>query len=308
MKLERMLSIVIYLLNHEKVTAQELAEKFEVSVRTIYRDIEAISQAGIPIGTFQGAGGGISIVEGYKLDRSVLTSDEVLKIVAGLRGLYSISEDLKIKLLIEKLTNIAGQSGYVPTGNEILIDLSSWNKNDQLGSRIQEIKQAIRERRIIEFRYCSNEKLTERRVEPCQIIFKQANWYLYGYCLLRKDFRLFKLRRMTGLTITDTGFEPREFYIDRLSWDGESDSDKHLPIVLLFDESMVYAVNDIFGMDNYEIAPDGRLKVTFQMELSGWLYGFILGFGDKIEVVEPAELQDRIKSMAESICKVYEKN
>lgn len=299
MKLERMLSIVIYLLNHEKVTAQELADKFEVSVRTIYRDIEAISQAGIPISTFQGAGGGISIMEGFKLDRSLLTGDEVLKIVAGLKGLYSISEDLKIKLLIEKLTNIVGQSGYVAAGNEILIDLSSWDKNDQLGSRIQEIKEAIRERKIIQFRYYSNEKLTERKVEPCQIIFKQANWYLYGYCLQRNDFRLFKLRRMSGLMITDTSFEPREFSIDRLSWDGESDRDEHLPIIVLFDKSMVYAVNDIFGINNYDIVPDGRLKVEFHMEISNWLYGFLLGFGDKIEVVEPAELRDRIKSMAE---------
>mgnify|MGYP001278173205 CR=1 FL=1 len=193
-------------------------------------------------------------------------------------------------------------------GDEIIIDLSPWNQNDQLGLKIQEIKQAIRERKIIEFQYFSNEKLTERRVEPCQIIFKQANWYLYGYCLLRKDFRLFKLRRISGLTITDTSFEPREFSIDRLSWDGESDGDKHLPIVVLFDKSMVYAVNDIFGMDNYEIAPDGRLKVEFQMEISGWLCGFLLGFGDKIEVVEPVELRDRIKSMAESIYKVYEEN
>jgi len=307
MKLERMLSIVIYLLNHEKVKAQELADKFEVSVRTIYRDIEAISQAGIPISTFQGADGGIDIMEGYKLDKNILTSDEVFKIVTGLRGLYSISEDIKIKLLIEKLTNIANKSDYVPTGNEIMIDLSSWNKNDQLGSRIQEIKKAIRERKIIEFIYYSNEKLTERRVEPCVIIFKEANWYLYAYCLLRKDFRLFKLRRMSGLKITDIGFEAREFSIDGVNWDGEFDSDRHLPIVVMFDKSMVYAVNDIFGVDNYEIAPDGRLKVTFHMGINGWLYGFLLGFGDKIEVLEPAELRDKIKSMAESICKVYEK-
>jgi len=306
-KLERMLSIIIYLLNHEKVKAQELADKFEVSVRTIYRDIEAISQAGIPISTFQGADGGIGIVEGYKLDKNILTSDEVFKIVTGLRGLYSISEDVKIKLLIDKLTNIANKSDYVPTGNEIMIDLSSWNKNDQLSLRIQEIKKAIQEQKIIEFIYYSNEKLTERKVEPCVIVFKETNWYLYAYCLLRKDFRLFKLRRMSGLKITDIGFEGREFSLDSVNWDGEFDSDRHLPIVVMFDKSMVYAVNDIFGMDNYEIAPDGRLKVTFHMGISGWLYGFLLGFGDKIEVLKPAELRDKIKSIAKNICKVYEK-
>jgi len=307
MKLERMLSIIIYLLNHEKVKAEELADKFEVSVRTIYRDIEAISQAGIPIRTFQGADGGIGIMEGYKLDKNILTSDEVSKIITGLKGLYSISDDVKIKLLIEKLTNIAGKSDYIPTGNEIMIDLSSWNKNDQLGLRIREIKKAIRERKIIQFIYYSNGKLTERRVEPCIIIFKEANWYLYAYCLLRKDFRLFKLRRMSGLKITDIAFEAREFSIDSVNLDGDFDNDKHLPIVVMFDKSMVYVVNDIFGINNYEIAPDGRLKVTFHMGISGWLYGFLLGFGDKVEVLEPVELREKIKSMAESICKVYEK-
>jgi len=307
MKLERMLSIVIYLLNHEKVKAQELADKFEVSVRTIYRDIEAISQAGIPISTFQGAGGGIGIVEGYKLDKNTLTSDEILKIVTGLKGLYSISADVKIKLLIEKLTGIAGKSGYVPAGNEIMIDLSPWNKYDQLGLKIQEIRKAIRERKMIEFTYCSHEKLTERKVEPYLIIFKEANWYLYAFCLLRKDFRLFKLRRMSALKVTDMGFEAREFSMDSIRWDWEFDSDKHTTIVVLFDKSMVYAVNDIFGTDHYEVVPDGRLKVTFHMEMSGWLYSFLLGFGDKIEVLEPAELRDKIRSMAESVCKIYEK-
>lgn len=307
MKLERMLSIITYLLNREKVKAQELADKFEVSVRTIYRDIDAISQAGIPIAAYQGADGGIGIVEGYKLDKSVLTSDEVFNIVAGLKGLHSINEDVKIKLLIEKLSNIANKSDYMPTGNEIMIDLSSWNKNDQLALRIQEIKKAVRERKIIEFMYYSDEKVTERKVEPCVIVFKEANWYLYAYCLLRQDFRLFKLRRMSGLKIIDTCFEAREFSLDSVNWDGESDNERHTQVVVVFDKSMEYAVNDIFGVENYEILEDGRLKVSFHMGINGWLYGFLLRFGDKLEVLEPVELRDKIKSIAESVCKIYEK-
>ncbi|MCX7922535.1 MAG: YafY family transcriptional regulator [Clostridia bacterium] len=306
MKLERMLSIITYLLNHDKVKAKDLADKFEVSVRTIYRDIDAISQAGIPIAAYQGADGGIGIVEGYKLDKSLLTTDEVSNIVTALKGLHSINEDDKIKLLIEKLTNIANRSDYIPTGNEIMIDLSSWNKNDQLGLRIHEIKKAIRERKIIEFEYFSNEKVTERKVEPCIMVFKEASWYLYAYCLLREDFRLFKLRRMSGLKITGTSFKAREFSVDSVNWDEDIDKDLHSTIVVLFDKSMEYSVNDIFGIANYETIEDGRLKVTFHMTVGGWLYGFLLGFGDKIEVLEPIELRDKIKSIAESIRKVYE--
>jgi predicted DNA-binding transcriptional regulator YafY len=156
----------------------------------IYRDIDAISQAGIPITTFQGANGGIGIIEGYKLDKNVLTSEEILNIVAGLKGLNSINEDVKIKLLIEKITCLANKSDYIATGSEILIDLSPWNKNDQLVYRIQELRKAVRHRKIVEFTYYSNEKLTKRKAEPYVIVFKDTNWYLYAYCLLRRDFRL----------------------------------------------------------------------------------------------------------------------
>lgn len=307
LKLERMLSIFIYLLNHEKVTAQELAEKFEVSVRTIYRDIDAISQAGIPITTFQGSNGGIGIVEGYKLDKNVLTSEEILNIVAGLKGLNSINEDIKIKFLIEKLTGLANKSDYIATGNEIMIDLSPWNRNDQLSFRIRELRKAIRNRKIIEFTYYSDEKLTQRKVEPCVIVFKDTNWYLYAYCLMRRDFRLFKLRRMSGLKITDTGFDIRGFSLDKVDWDEKYDEKRQANIVVLFDKSMEYSVNDIFGIDNYEIVEDGKLKVTFQMPVNPWLYGFLLGFGDKIEVLEPVEIRDKIKNIAKSIYELYEK-
>ncbi len=319
MKLERMLSIITYLLSREKVKAQELADKFEVSVRTIYRDIDAISQAGIPIASYQGADGGIGIVEGYKLDRNVLTSDEVLNIVAGLKGLDSISEDIKIKLLIEKLNGVANKTSCAPAGNSIMIDLSSWNKNDLLGLRIQEIKNAIRERKIIEFEYVKGDSLQRellsdgksapspctRKVEPYVVVFKEANWYLYAFCLLRQGFRLFKLRRMSGLKITGDSFAPRSFSMDKVGWEEEFDGDRHSVITVLFDRSMEHVVNDIFGIGSYDLEKDGRLKITFHMGIGGWLYGFILGFGDKVEVLEPAELRDTIKSIAESICRLY---
>ncbi len=307
MKLERMLSIIVYLLNHEKVKAQELADKFEVSLRTIYRDMDALSQAGIPIVAYQGADGGFGVVDGYKLDKSVLTKDEVFKIVAGLKGLHSISGDIQLKVLIEKLSGLAGQSDYLTTGNEIMIDLSPWNHQGQLASRIRELKQAIRERRIIEFTYYSNEKLAERRAEPCVIVFKEASWYLYAWCLLREDFRLFKLRRMNELRVMDSRYQAREFSLDRVDWSGETGEGEWPAVVALFDGSMKYAVTDVFGANSYEALADGRLKVSFRMRLDNWLYGFILGFGDKIEIVEPLELRDAIKTLAESIGNLYRK-
>jgi predicted DNA-binding transcriptional regulator YafY len=306
MKLERMLSIITYLLIHEKVKAQELADKFEVSVRTIYRDVDAISQAGIPVTAYPGADGGIGIIDGFKIDKSVLTGDEILNIITGLKGLHSINEDNKIKLLIEKLSHVANQSEYMSTGREIMIDLSPWNHHDHLALRIQELKQAIRERRIIRFTYYDYKKHTERRVEPYVIVFKEANWYLYAYCLLRHDFRIFKLRRMGELEVTDTIFPGREFSVKDMKWDDEFDGDRHSSVVVVFDPSMKYAVNDIFGVGNYEVLADGGLKVSFHMANFGWLSGFILGFGDKVEVLEPVELREKIRIIAEGVCKIYQ--
>lgn len=306
MKLERMLSIITYLLNHDNVKAKELADKFEVSVRTIYRDIETINLAGIPIITRQGLGGGIGIMPEYKLDKSVLTEDELSSIVVGLKGLYSISEDSKIKFLIEKLSNIARKGSYVDTGSEVMIDLSSWNKEDILSSMIEMLKSAIREKKIITFTYYSNDQLIQRRVEPYKVIYKEANWYLYAYCTLRKDFRLFKIRRMRELYQTEQTFKPKDISMDRIHWDIRSDDKELLTIELAFNPPLQDKLYDFFGTDNYEILEDKRIKVTFQMNLCPWLYGFLLSFGNQVEIIEPPELRDIIKKMAIDISKLYQ--
>jgi predicted DNA-binding transcriptional regulator YafY len=251
--------------------------------------------------------GGIGLVEGFKLDRNLLTADEISKIVNALKGVQSISEDMKIKLLIEKLTGITSDKDLMPTGNEIMIDLSSWSKYDHLNKSIRRIKEAIRDHRLIRFIYYTNEALTERQAEPYQIIFKEANWYLYAFCRLRNDFRLFKLRRMSGLDILEESFEPRPCSVEDLRWDESYGRSDMTEIVMLLDPAMKYSVDDIFGVENYEFTDDGRLRVTFLMPMAAWLYGFLLGFGDKAEIIEPPELREKISRMAESIAEVYRK-
>lgn len=306
MKLDRMLYIITYLLNHKKVKAQELAEQFEVSVRTIYRDIDAIAQAGIPIITYQGMDGGIGIVDGFKLDKNLLTGEEISKIVNALKGIQSINEDMKVKLLIEKLSGLTANAELIPSVNEIMIDLSSWSRFDQLGKSVRKIKEAIRDRRLIRFLYYTNEKLTDRTVEPCQIIFKESNWYLYAYCRLRGDFRLFKLRRMSDLHVLDDRFESRPFTLEEMQWYDSFDEESYQEVTVIFDPSMKYSIDDIFGVENYEYLEDGRLRVNFNMPSGAWLYGFLMSFGDKAEIVEPISLREKIRRMAESIIRVYQ--
>jgi predicted DNA-binding transcriptional regulator YafY len=153
--------------------------------------------------------------------------------------------------------------------------------------------------------YYTNETLTERQAEPYQVIYKESNWYLYAFCRLRNDFRLFKLRRMSGLDILDERFEPRPCSVEDLHWDESYDRSGRMEIVVLFDPVMKYSIDDIFGVENYEYADDGRLRVTLLMPAAEWLNGFLLGFGDKAEIVGPPELREKIGRMAEDIAKVY---
>lgn len=193
MKIDRLLGIITLLLQRDKVTAPELAKKFEVSRRTIHRDIDDICKAGIPIITYQGGDGGISIADGYKLDKSVLTVDELQSIVAGLKSLGSVSDSARIDGLISKLS--PKSEAVVSVKDNILIDLSSHYKSS-LSEKISLIKTAITENRLVRFDYYSEKGLSNRTIEPCFITFKWTSWYVFGYCRDRNDFRLFKLNRL----------------------------------------------------------------------------------------------------------------
>ena len=177
MKMERLIGILSILLQREKVTAPELAEQFEVSRRTIQRDIEALGRAGIPISTAQGAGGGISIMEGYRVDRTVLTAPEMGAILAGLRSLDSVSGTRRYTQLMEKLS--AGAATLVPGGTHMLIDLSSWYKTS-LPPKIELIQGAIEQHRTIRFTYFSPKEDSERTVEPYYLVFHWSAWYVWG--------------------------------------------------------------------------------------------------------------------------------
>ena len=213
MKLDRMIGILAILLQQEKVTAPYLAEKFEVSRRTINRDIDALCMAGIPLVTEQGAKGGISIMEGYRIDRTLLTRSDMQAILAGLRSLDSVSGTSRYAQLMEKLS--AGSSGLLAGDSHILIDLSSWYR-ESLAPKIEQIHSAILMARQLSFTYCAPAGESGRNIEPYHLIFQWSSWYVWGFCLTRQDFRLFKLNRMTELQVGDA-FEKRPAPLPELS-------------------------------------------------------------------------------------------
>ena len=193
MKTDRLIGILSILLQEEKTSAPELAERFEVSRRTINRDIEDLCKAGIPVKTVQGSGGGISIMDGYRMDRTILTSRDMQMILAGLRSLDSVSGTRYYEQLLEKIQ--PGSSAFVSGRDSILIDLSSWNKAS-LAPKIGTIQHAIENRKLLEFRYYAPSGESSRTIEPYYLIFQWSSWYVWGWCAVREEFRLFKLNRM----------------------------------------------------------------------------------------------------------------
>ncbi len=300
MKIDRLLGIVMILLQKEKVTAPYLAEKFEVSRRTINRDIEDLCKAGIPVVTIQGGNGGISIADGYRIDKSVLTYQEMEHVVAALRGMDSIAPKIGTEQLLNKF--LLKKEHVVSVRDSIIINLSSHYKSELTG-KIALIKEAILNNQLISFRYYSNKGDSLRRIEPYYLTFQWASWYVFGYCQERQDFRLFKLNRLWELKNTEEIFQPREI------GDENKDFDRYfqevISITLLFDVDVKYRLIDEYGTECFIVQEDGRLLFRTGFANKDYMLSWILSFGDKVEVVNPKGLKQEIKKIAENILKHY---
>ena len=300
MKIDRLIGILSILLQKEMTTAPELAAHFEVSRRTINRDIEVLCQAGIPIRTLQGTGGGISIMDGYRMDRTILTSKDMQMILAGLRSLDSVSGSSYYSQLMEKLQT--GSSEFISGRDSILIDLSSWYKGS-LAPKIEVIRNAIEDRHLISFMYFAPSGETKRSIEPYYLVFQWSSWYVWGWCTKRKDFRLFKLNRMDKVASTDKTFTCREVPMPDLS------TEKLFPggikVKALFDPEVKWRLVEEFGPKCFTEQKDGKLLFTGDYTDENELITWMLTFGDKAELLEPESIRNKIREIAESICKNY---
>lgn len=303
MKIDRLIGILSVLLQKEKTTAPELADRFEVSKRTINRDIEDLCRAGIPIRTAQGVGGGISIMDGYRMDRTILTSKDMQMILAGLRSLDSVSGSSYYGQLMEKIQ--AGSSEFITGRDSILIDLSSWYR-DSLAPKIEMIQDAIGDRRLIKFRYYAPSGESERTVEPYYLVFRWSSWYLWAWCLKRKDFRLFKLNRMDGVQITEKNFECRDAIMPDLS--NEKIFPGGIKVKALFEADQKWRLVEEFGTSCFTENDDGRLLFTADYTDMENLITWILTFGDKTEVIEPEEVREKVRTAIEAMIKNYRRN
>ena len=299
MKLDRLLGILNVLLQKERVTAPYLAEKFEVSRRTIGRDIDSLCLAGIPIVTHQGAGGGISVAEGFKLDKSILTAEELSGIIAALKGIGSVSEQSGIERILDKLG--ANSDEVASLSEPVVINLASHYQKD-LTAKIEIIKRAIRDRRHIEFDYYYEKGKSKRCIEPYLIAFQWTSWYVFGFCTQRMDWRMFKLNRLWNLTLCDEHYSPREVPPDKLDFNSHLSDD--IKLVALFDKSAQYQLAELYGPDCYRETAQGLyLEVGFTNR--GQMVSWLLGFGGKVKVLEPSDMALDIQAAAKEILSQY---
>lgn len=299
MKIDRLIGILAILLRQDKVTAPFLAEKFEVSRRTISRDIEDLCKAGIPLVTTQGVNGGLSIMEGYKIDSTLLTSADMQAILTGLRSLDSVSGTNRYTQLMEKLS--AGASQLLPGSQHILIDLSSWSKS-ALSPKIELFHKAIQENREVSFCYFAPKGESTRTIRPYYLIFRWASWYVWGYCRERENYRLFKLNRMTELKVGEK-FEKCSVPFPNLT------NERVFPHTCLGKALIApeyrWRLVEEYGPGCFTVTEDGRLLFSFGFTDEDSILSWILSFRGGAELLEPVHIREKLADIGKEIQKQY---
>lgn len=308
MKVDRLVSIIMILLEKERVGAQKLAEMFEVSPRTIYRDIDAINMAGIPVRSTSGVGGGFEIMQKYKLDKTVFSTADLSAILMGLSNLSNVMRG-------DELVNaFAKVKSFIPAdrakdielkANQICIDLSPWMGNRNLQPYLEIIKTALRQSRLLSFEYADHHgNQTVRTAEPYQLVLKSSHWYVQGYCHKRNAFRLFRLSRMANLQIEEEIFTPRDYEKPQLDFaDILKTMQTHIKIRI--HRSVMDRVLDYCAYENFSTDGDEHYIVKFPFIENEYYYDILLSFGDKCECLEPPHIRAEIKRKIQDIAAIY---
>lgn len=301
MKINRLLEITMILLNKKTVTAGYLAERFGVSTRTIYRDIDELTLSGIPIYTNKGKGGGISLLEGFAINKTLLSSKEKESILLALKTLQAVNYP-DVDMVFHKLGAVFDK---IQSNDWVEVDFSNWGtRND---NRFDVIKQGILERRVISFQYVNTKsERSSRRIAPMKLVYKGYSWYVKGVCLDKQAYRIFKLTRMKGITCLEECFN-REAY-GALEGHREESIDTHregITLRLRFHPSMLYRLYDEYEDDMTEL-PDGRYEVIARYPYDEWVYSYLFSFGHYVEVVEPLWLREELMKRLTAMREHYE--
>lgn len=295
MQESRLFKIVYHLLDKGQATAPELAEKFEVSVRTIYRDIDALSGAGIPIYTETGRNGGIRLMDGFVLDKVVLSGEEKQEILMALQSINLIQNTNSQTL--QKLSAMF----HLGSENWLEVDFSRWGNQAFDNEKFELLKSAIIQCKSMKIHYANSYGVIgERVVQPNKLVYKANAWYLKAFCTQKQGSRIFKLNRILDLEILDECFQRRHFPEPE-----DIPKAKSCQITLRFPEEMAYRVYDEFDKTQIQRQENGDLVASAEMPEDAWLIGYLLSFGTQVDIISPPYLKEAIAQQAK---RIYEKN
>lgn len=298
MQTERLFEMIYLLMEKRSLTAKELAEHFEISTRTVMRDFEALSMAGIPVYAQKGRGGGICLMEDFVLDKGLMTDDEKKLLLSGLQAVGAVHAGENEEIL-GKLESMLGKTD----DNWIEVDFGKWNNADREKSKFETIKYAILHKRQIAFNYANAKgESSSRTVEPMKLVFRSMSWYVYAYCTNKEDYRFFKLSRIQNLSMKEKTF-PRRVEGVKKEQNFYRENVEKRKITLLFDKSVAYRVYDEFP--EYRTYPNGDVLVEGEMEYGVFLYEYILSFGDKVKIIEPDDFKENYKQLIKNIIALY---
>ena len=310
MKVDRLISIIMILLDKKRIGAQELAELFEVSPRTIYRDIDTINMAGIPVRSISGVGGGFEIMQNYKIDRKVFSTADLSAI---LMGLTSLSNMIRGDELINALAKV---KSFIPAdrvkdielkANQIVVDLSPWMGNRNIQPYLEIIKTALQESKLLSFEYADRYgNKTVRTAEPYQLVLKSSHWYWQGYCHKRNDFRLFRLSRTSNLQIQEEFFTPRDYQKPQLDFT-DILATMQTKIKIRIHKSVMDRVLDFCTYEHFSPDGDEHFIVSIPFIENEYHYNILFSFGDKCECLEPLHIRTEMKRRIHDIATIYER-
>ncbi len=311
MKIDRLLGILSVLANRSRITIQELAERFEVSKRTIFRDLDTLNQSGVPIVTYSGIGGGVAVIEGYKLKSNILLRNDIKNVFTALNGLMSIDEstdltNLMAKLIPEETSTVFSESDYV-------IDLSSWFQDSITQEKVSDLHKAIKNRNCIYLEYISKRSRSARIIHPHKLVFKQSCWYLYAFCEDNQEFRLFKVSRIATYKIMDASFNcktvekidfRKDFGVGLFS---SKDSTSLFEIILEYDVTNEFFLTDKIDAKFFHRINSAKEKgqIIFSVSDLEWATNLVFSLQDKVKVIAPIALKEAVKTRIKRINALY---
>jgi predicted DNA-binding transcriptional regulator YafY len=306
-KIERLLAIIVHLLNRRTATAKELAERFEVSVRTIYRDIATLNGAGIPVIANQGYEGGLAIPDGYKLSRQLLTGRDLAAMLATLRGVNQAMANRDLQRIIDTLDSLLikdDTAAGLPAHHSLVVDITPWGPTLTSEETVRTVQRAVDSGLLLDFSYTdASGKVSRRTVEPHTLVYKGYAWYVIAYCRLRHDFRLFRLSRITRPHLRGELFLHRD--IGDIQRFFQFDYGPTQPVLLRFAPSARTKVEDFFPGADLDCDENGYLTTSLDLPEDPWLFAVLLGFGADLEILLPRSWREKMEKVIHAMKNLY---